>query len=122
MSLQAKYQAVLDLGAKMGAADGSVEEKDGKLHIGGTVKTEGQKNALWDKIKAVGGANHAEVAANIKVSGESLTHTVVSGDSLSKIAAAYYGDMSYYQQIFDANRDKLSDPDSIKVGQVLTLP
>lgn len=121
MSLQGKYQAVLELGEKMGATEGSVEEKDGKLHIGGTVKTQGQKNAIWDKIKAVGGGAD-DVAANIKVSGEALTHTVVSGDSLSKIAAAYYGDMSYYEQIFEANRDKLSSADNIKVGQVLILP
>lgn len=50
------------------------------------------------------------------------THTVKSGDTLSGIAKSYYGNASLFPRIFDANRDKLSDPDRIRVGQVLTVP
>lgn len=50
------------------------------------------------------------------------TYTVVSGDSLSKIARQFYGSASRWPQIFDANRDQLSDPDLIKPGQVLKIP
>ena len=50
------------------------------------------------------------------------TYTVVSGDSLSKIAKREYGDATKWQAIFEANRDKLKDPDRIYPGQVLTLP
>jgi nucleoid-associated protein YgaU len=53
---------------------------------------------------------------------ETKTYTVVSGDSLSKIAKRFYGDANAYQKIFEANRDKLTDPDRIQVGQVLTIP
>jgi nucleoid-associated protein YgaU len=49
-------------------------------------------------------------------------YTVVSGDSLSKIAKAEYGDPMKYPVIFDANRPMLSDPDKIYPGQVLRLP
>lgn len=50
------------------------------------------------------------------------TYTVRSGDSLWKIAQAYYGNGGLFPRIFEANRDKLSDPDRIHTGQVLTIP
>jgi nucleoid-associated protein YgaU len=53
---------------------------------------------------------------------ETRTHDVVSGDTLSALAKRYYGDASKHDRIFDANRDQLSDPDRIKVGQKLKIP
>jgi nucleoid-associated protein YgaU len=50
------------------------------------------------------------------------SYTVVAGDSLSKIAQREYGDANKWRAIFDANRDKLKDPDRIYPGQVLALP
>jgi len=50
------------------------------------------------------------------------TYTVQSGDNLSKIAKHFYGNANAWQQIFDANRDQLSNPDRIKPGQVLKIP
>lgn len=50
------------------------------------------------------------------------TYTVASGDSLSKISKHVYGDASHWSQIFEANRDKLTDPDRIFPGQVLRIP
>ena len=49
-------------------------------------------------------------------------YTVVAGDSLSKIAKRVYGDSSKWHAIFDANRDKIKNPDLIHPGEVLTLP
>jgi nucleoid-associated protein YgaU len=50
------------------------------------------------------------------------TYTVVSGDSLSKIAKREYGDASKWTRIYEANRDKIQNPDLIHPGQVLNLP
>ena len=50
------------------------------------------------------------------------SYTVKSGDSLSKIAKHLYGDANKWHAIFDANRDKIKNPDLIQPGQVLTLP
>jgi len=50
------------------------------------------------------------------------THTVVSGDTLGKIARKYYGDAALYMTLFDANKDQLKDPNVIKVGQKLRIP
>ncbi len=49
-------------------------------------------------------------------------HTVVSGDTLSKIAKTVYGDAMKYPAIFEANRPMLSHPDKIYPGQVLRIP
>lgn len=49
-------------------------------------------------------------------------HTVVSGDTLSKIAKDYYGNANDYMKIFEANKPMLSHPDKIYVGQVLRIP
>ena len=50
------------------------------------------------------------------------TYTVKSGDTLSKISKQFYGNANEYMRIFYANRDKLSDPDKIQVGQQLVIP
>jgi nucleoid-associated protein YgaU len=50
------------------------------------------------------------------------TYTVVAGDNLSKIAKHFYGNANRWHDIFDANRDQISNPDLIRVGQVLKIP
>jgi nucleoid-associated protein YgaU len=47
---------------------------------------------------------------------------VQSGDSLSKIALAHYGDAMKYPEIFEANKPMLENPDRIYPGQVLRIP
>ena len=54
--------------------------------------------------------------------GGGKTHVVQKGDTLYKIARDHYGDQSKWRSIFEANRDQLSDPHRLKVGQTLTLP
>jgi nucleoid-associated protein YgaU len=49
-------------------------------------------------------------------------YTVVAGDTLRSIAKQFYGDENQWQRIFDENRDQISDPDVISVGQVLIIP
>lgn len=50
------------------------------------------------------------------------TYTVVKGDSLWKIAKQFYGNGSKYTVIYDANKDKIMNPNLIYPGQVLTIP
>lgn len=49
-------------------------------------------------------------------------YTVVSGDSLSKIAKREYGDANAWPRIFEANRDVIKDPDKIQPGWKLKIP
>lgn len=53
---------------------------------------------------------------------EPVFHTVVSGDSLSKISKKVYGDPMKYNMIFEANQPMLKSPDLIYPGQVLRIP
>ena len=50
------------------------------------------------------------------------TYTVVRGDCLWKIAKRFYGNGAKYTIIFNANRDKIRNPNLIYPGQVLTIP
>jgi LysM repeat protein len=50
------------------------------------------------------------------------TYTVVSGDTLWKIAEQMYGNGSHYMKIFEANTDVLEHPDRIFPGQELKIP
>ena len=125
MAVKDKYASVLALGEQIGIRDGKVEEgADGVLRVWGTAETAYEKDQIWDAIKAVGGAQPSDIAADIKVANTDYytKHTVVKGESLSKIAKHYYDDMMKYKQIFDANRDQLSNADEIEVGQVLIIP
>lgn len=49
-------------------------------------------------------------------------YTVQSGDSLGAIAIKFFGSVEYFPQIFEANRQTLSSPDRIRVGQRLVIP
>jgi len=63
--------------------------------------------------------------SNVK-SGSSSTapkiYVVKSGDSLSNIAKAEYGNANDWNRIFEANQDILKDPDKIYPGQKLKIP
>lgn len=50
------------------------------------------------------------------------TYTVKAGDTLWALAAKYYGSGAQYTKIYEANTDKISNPNLIYVGQVLTIP
>jgi nucleoid-associated protein YgaU len=53
---------------------------------------------------------------------EAQFHTVVSGDTLGKIAKKFYGNAMKYPVIFEANKPMLEHPDKIYPGQVLRIP
>lgn len=127
MGLREKYAYAIS--QAKGKFDGSAQEKDGKLHWVGSVKSESDKNELWSAIKTIPEWKD-EIVADIKVVGGGAggpsqggkTYTVKPGDTLSAIAKAELGDANAYTRIFEANRDQLSDPDLIKPGQVLRIP
>lgn len=51
-----------------------------------------------------------------------MFYEVKSGDNLSKIAAAVYGNANAYNEIFEANKPMLKDVDKIYPGQMLYIP
>jgi nucleoid-associated protein YgaU len=124
MGLRDKYAYAIQT-AKDLRMQGAAEERDGKLYFKGNVTTQQEANKIWDAIKTIPDWPN-EIVADIQATGASSaaesTYTVRSGDTLSKIASETLGDANAYMEIFDVNRDQLSDPDKIKPGQVLKIP
>src|SRR4029078_11075833 len=103
MSLRDKY--AYDISTATGKFDGSAQERDGKLHFVGSVKTEEEKNEIWNAIKTIPDWRN-DIVADIKATGggsscgggatatatASKTYTVKAGDTLSKIAKQHLGD------------------------------
>ncbi len=50
------------------------------------------------------------------------TYIVRPGDTLGKISIRFYGTSSRYMDIYNANRDILSGPSNVAVGQELQIP
>ena len=50
------------------------------------------------------------------------TYVVRPGDTLAKISLRFYGTTRNYMRIYDANRDQLSSPSRVEVGQTLIIP
>lgn len=125
-----------------------VHIQDGKLFIQGAAMSESAKNKVWDEIKRVNPNWQNDLTCDIRVEAQQPpamsstgqttvntaqdfstkhddmhhSYTVRPGDTLSKISEQIYGNSHDYMRIFNANKDKLSDPNKIQVGQVLTIP
>ncbi len=123
MSLQEKYQSLLELANENGTTY-SLEEGDGVLHVNGTAPSEEAKAALWAKYDELDPDYKSSdliliVTLGDAAGGGANTYTVASGDSLSKIGGKYGVP---WKAIWDVNRDILSDPDKIYPGQELKIP
>jgi len=51
-----------------------------------------------------------------------VQYKVQSGDTLQKISKKFYGTYRKWQKIYDANRNKLKNPDAISPGLILDIP
>lgn len=49
-------------------------------------------------------------------------YKVQFGDTLSGIAAKHLGSSTRYKEIYEANRDRMSSPDQLKVGKAIRIP
>jgi len=120
-----KYASVLDLIKKSNVRLDHLHVQDDKLVMQGAAPNDAIKNAVWNAIKAVD-PTFSDLSADISVDSSlpapTKTYTVKAGDTLSKIAGELLGNSGDYMKIFEANKDKLSDPNKIQVGQELTIP
>ncbi len=92
-----------------------------------TVYGEAENQATREKVVLVVGNTEGIASVDDQMTTavqepEAQFHTVVSGDSLSKIAKVYYGNAMKYPEIFEANKPMLTHPDKIYPGQVLRIP
>jgi len=139
--LKQKYQSVITTAQQSGVHLTHVHVQNNKLLIQGEAPSEELKNRVWDQIKRVD-PGYSDLTADITINsslpqpasssgagnvgssagGGMQTYTVKSGDTLSKIAQQFYGSANQYMKIFEANKDKLNDPNKIQAGQELKIP
>jgi nucleoid-associated protein YgaU len=75
-------------------------------------------------VRDAGASGAATVAASLPTDalprGASTgTYTVQKGDTLSGITKKLYGKASIWRQLYDVNRDRIENPDSLKIGTIL---
>jgi LysM repeat protein len=136
--LKKKYQSALDTISREGVHLTHLHVQDNKLFIQGSAPSQEVKDDVWNQIKAAD-PNYSDVTCDLTVdtslpqpakaqaaaagaASGTRTYKVQPGDSLSKIAKEFYGNATDYNKIFEANRDKLSDPNKVQVGQELVIP
>ena len=144
--LKQKYQSVVNAMGQHQVRLQNLNMQGDKLFMRGEAPSQEAKNRVWDQIKLID-PTYSDLICDITVnesaapqqsqqqqqpqqamgagvgsSGQTRRYTVKSGDSLSKISREFYGNAGDYMKIFEANRDKLSDPNKIQPGQELVIP
>ena len=95
---------------------------------GDTVQISGEAVSQEVKEKIILAAGNVEgiAAVNEEISApdarEPVFHTVERGDTLWAISAKHLGNGARYQEIFEANREVIKDPDLIYPGQIFHAP
>ncbi|MFV0389597.1 MAG: LysM peptidoglycan-binding domain-containing protein [Pyrinomonadaceae bacterium] len=120
--LRDKYSSLIDMANSLGVTNLNITDGDGFLQIEGDANADA-KQKLWAEYAVIDpDYRSGDLVLNINApdaDASSTTYTVQSGDSLSKIGSKYGVS---WQAIFEANRDKLDDPDKIFPGQELSIP
>lgn len=100
-----------------------VEFRNGVATVYGESKNAAEKEKAVLTLGGVTGVRKVDDRISlITPEPQESIYEVQSGDSLSKIAKAHYGDPMKYMEIFNANKDILKDPNMIHPGQKLRIP
>ena len=100
-----------------------VDFDDGVATVSGTTPSQQEREKVILVLGNTMGVARVDDQLVVEVAEpEATLYTVKSGDSLSKIAKAHYGNAMKYPVIFEANKPMLKDPDKIYPGQVSAHP
>ena len=123
MALQDKYRELVIAAQSAGVSNLQVREQDNVLYIDGVVPSEEIKQRLWDIYGKIDpDYRSSDLVMNIKVFQDAVStreYEVVNGDNLSKIGKKFN---VKWKDIFEANKDKIKDPDHIEPGWKLKIP
>lgn len=122
MELQHKYQDLIRTAQSSGTANLQVREQNNVLYVDGQVPTEEAKQKLWDIYNKIDpDYRSGDLVMNLTVAGGATTteYEVVKGDSLSKIGKQFG---IAWKDIYEANRNIISNPDLIQPGWKLKIP
>jgi nucleoid-associated protein YgaU len=124
MALKEKYNELVNVANASGVTNLQVREQDRVLYIDGVAPSDEVKQKLWDAYGRIDPDYRAgDLVLNISVpddvAGGSQEYEVVKGDSLSKIGQKFG---VKWKDIYEANKDKVKDPDHIEPGWKLKIP
>jgi len=134
--LKLKYQPAINLMGQLQAQVQHVNMEGSKLLIRAIAPSQEVKNRIWNQVKLID-SSYPDLICDISVvqapatmtAGASASggqgqrrYTVKAGDTLSEISREFYGDPNQYGKIFNANRNVLRDPNTIRPGQELLIP
>jgi hypothetical protein len=134
--LKQKYMPAINLADRLGIQFHNLHMQGEQLYIRATAPSEQARDQFWQQIRLIN-PSESDITTDVVVDESRAqgaaaagggsqqggqNYTVQSGDTLSKISRQFYGDADEYMRIYYANRDQLSDPDKIKVGQQLVIP
>lgn len=121
MALQQKYQELIKTAQANGIANLQVREQNNVLYVDGQAATEEDKQKLWDLYNKIDpDYRSGDLVLNLKVAGATTTeYEVVKGDNLSKIGKKFGVS---WKDIYEANRNIISNPDLIQPGWKLKIP
>jgi len=125
MKLQQKYDELISAAKSAGVQNLQVREQENVLYIDGQAPTQEIKQKLWDVYGKIDpNYRSADVVMNIAVSPITPApamkeYEVVKGDNLSKIGKRFGVS---WKEIYEANKNVISDPDLIQPGWKLKIP
>ncbi|MCR4409853.1 MAG: LysM peptidoglycan-binding domain-containing protein [Candidatus Saccharicenans sp.] len=105
-----------------GLADSMEAKGRAMLEFNKMVNTENTINRIQVKAEAKAPSPPGATLPGPAAATDYEIYEVKPGDTLGHIAQRFYGKASLYPKIFEANRDVLTNPDLIKVGQKLKIP
>jgi nucleoid-associated protein YgaU len=117
---KAKADAAL---ADAGFPDAKAIVRGTKASLSGTVPTFADKKKAAEAVQALGVVETVDVDSLVNLAArDGAVYTVVSGDTLSKIAARMYGKASLADRILQANPELGGKASALRVGQQLKVP
>lgn len=125
MKLEEKYAELIRTARSSGVENLQVREQENVLYIDGQAPSQDIKQKLWDVYGRIDpNFRSADVVMNVAVSPRTPApameeYEVVKGDNLSKIGKRY--GLSW-KEIYEANKNIISDPDLIQPGWKLKIP
>ena len=125
MKLQQKYDELISAAKSAGIQNLQVREQENVLYIDGQAPSQEVKQKLWDVYGKIDpNYRSADVVMNIAVSPITPApgmkeYEVVKGDNLTKIGKRFGVS---WKEIYEANKNVISDPDLIQPGWKLKIP
>lgn len=125
MKLHDKYAELISTAKSEGVKNLQVREQENVLYIDGQAPSQEAKQKLWDVYGKIDpNFRSADVVMNVAVSPITPApamqeYEVVRGDNLTKIGKRYG---ISWKEIYEANKNIISDPDLIQPGWKLKIP